>query len=567
MIEKRKNLAWLILARLVVVSLFLASITYFNIRQPNFFPDEMLQAVTLLIIVTYCFSILSLVAFRLPLAAIDAVGYLQIIWEISFVSILLVITGGISSTYAFFYNLAIINASFLFGRREAIYTASLCGIIYGALIDLHYFGRLENLGLARSIGDLYGPNYVISIIFTNLLAFILTAILTGYLAERARKSETALKVKEIDYQELERLNSLIVSTLDSGLVTVNSEGKVRVFNRYAAELTGIDQDKAYNLPLDNVFPGLALDNLPGNKDNNEFIFNNAGGKRILGVKSAPLQDRDGNVLGAIIAFQDKTGIRDMEKRLKKADRLAAIGELSARIAHEVRNPLASISGSVQLISESRMVPENDRKLLEIVLRETSRLDKMVNEFLQYARPVPPDMNWFSLKPLINETIVLLRGDNRFAAVTMTDTTSESLIIFADYSQFKQVVWNLMLNAAEAMPTGGTIIISSHVAANRGILPVKADTMIEMSIADSGAGISEKNMHLLFEPFFTTKSGGTGLGLATVYRIIEAHSGVISVESNVGNGSCFRISLPLPEKQLRGENLLPDSDQGASRGRE
>lgn len=545
MIEKRKNLAWLIFARLVVVSLFLASITYFNIRQPDFFPDEMLRAVTRLIIVTYCFSILSLIAFKLPEALINAVGYAQIIWEIIFVSMLLVITGGISSTYAFFYNLAIINASFLFGRRESLYTASLCGIIYGALIDLHYFGRLEGLGLAREIGDLYGPNHVLSLIFTNLLAFFLTAILTGILAERARRSETALKVKEIDYEELERLNSLIVSTLDSGLVTVNSEGRIRVFNRYAAELTGIDQNKAYNLFLNQIFPHLDLHQLSPGVERNEFVFQRAGTDRILDVRTAPLQDRDGNVLGAVIAFQDKTGIRAMENRLKKADRLAAIGELSARIAHEVRNPLASISGSVQLIAESHSIPESDRQLMAIVLRETSRLDKMVNEFLHYARPAPPVMTWFQLKPLVDEIVTLIMADSRFATVTINVVTPDSLVLFADYSQLKQVLWNLLLNAAEAMPGGGEITITA--GSNSGAPPVSAEgeRNVEISIADNGTGISDKNMHLLFEPFFTTKSGGSGLGLATVYRIIEAHNGSMSVESNSGNGSCFRITLPLP----------------------
>lgn len=563
MIEKRKNLAWLIFTRLVVVSLFLAAITYFNIRQPDFFPDEMLRAVTRLIIVTYCFSIVSLVACRLPSAAINAVGYSQIIWEILFVSILLVITGGISSTYAFFFNLAIINASFLFGRREALYTASLCGIIYGALIDLHYFGRLEKLGLVREIGDLYGSNHVLSLIFTNFLAFILTAILTGYLAERARKSETALKVKEIDYEELERLNSLIVSTLDSGLVTVNSEGRIRVFNRYAAELTGITQDKAYNLPLNEIFSGLDINNFSRVAERNDYIYNREGVARILGAKTAPLQDRDGNVLGAIIDFQDKTGIRMMEKRLKKADRLAAIGELSARIAHEVRNPLASISGSVQLISESQAVPENDRKLLEIVLRETSRLDKMVNEFLQYARPTTPAKNWFSLKPLLDETILLLKGDSRFSSVVISNTTDEALRIFADYSQFKQVIWNLLLNAAEAIPAGGYVTITSLLAGDAEPGSADGRNRLEISITDSGAGITESNTNLIFEPFFTTKAGGTGLGLATVYRIIEAHNGNINVESSVGCGSCFRITLPIPGNLINVEETLPDNNQAVS----
>ena len=552
MIEKRKNLAWLIFARLVVVSLFLASITYFNIRQPDFFPDEMLRAVTLLIIVTYCFSILSLVAFKLPLSFINAVGYSQIIWEILFVTILVVITGGISSTYAFLFNLAIINASFLYGRREALYTASLCGIIYGSLIDFQYFGRLEKFGLLRDVGIFYGPNQILSLIFTNLLAFFLTALLTGYLAERARKSETALKIKEIDYEELERLNALIVSTLDSGLVTVNSEGRVRVFNRYAAELTGIDQETAYNLPIDAIFPGLDIDNLTLGKNKNEFTYNRSGVDRILAAKRAPLQDRDGNVLGAIIYFQDITSIRAMEKRLKKTDRLAAIGELSARIAHEVRNPLASISGSVQLIAESRSVPEKDRKLLDIVLRETSRLDHMVNEFLQYARPIPPVKSWFFVKLVIDETILLLRGDSLFSSVNILNNSPETLRIYADYSQFKQVIWNLLLNAAEAMQVSGTITINAFLTDEPATLSVNSPKRVEISIADNGAGISDKNMHLLFEPFFTTKPGGTGLGLATVYRIIEAHNGILSVESSVGKGSCFRITLPIPENIVEGE---------------
>lgn len=554
MFEKKKNLAWLICSRLVVISLFLASITYFNIRQPDFFPDEMLRVVTRLIIITYCFSIFSLIALRLPPVIVNAVSYSQIVWEILFVTILLIVTGGISSTYAFLFNLAIINASFLFGRREALYTAGVCGIIYGSVIDLHYFGRLEKFGLFYDSGGLFEPNHVLSLIFTNLLAFFLTALLTGYLAERARTSEKALKVKEVDYEDLERVNSLIVSTLDSGLVTVNSEGRIRVFNRYATELTGIDQDKAYDVPLKAIFPFMDLSHRSMTACREEFIFDRGGDLRNLGIKIAPLQDRDGNTLGAIIDIQDRTGIREMETRLKKADRLAAIGELSARIAHEVRNPLASISGSVQLIAESHAIPDSDRNLLEIVLRETSRLDKMVNEFLHYARPTPPVMTWFPLKPLIEETILLLKGDSRFDAVRIYNSTDEVFSVFADFSQMKQVIWNLMLNAAEAMTGGGDLSIAS----------LRLEDSVEIVISDSGKGISERNMSLLFEPFFTTKSGGSGLGLATVYRIIEAHHGSISVDSVPGKGSWFKISLPFPANYTKGDEAFSSAAGDASK---
>jgi len=548
MLEKRKNLAWLIFVRLVVVSLFLASITYFNVRQPDFFPDAMLRDVTRLIIATYFFSILSLATLKFSTSAVLALGYAQIIWETIFVSILVVLTGGISSTYSFFFNLAIINASFLFGRREALYSASFCGIIYGLIVDLHYFGRLASVGLVREFSDYYSSDYVLSLIFTNLLAFFLTAILTGYLAERARKSETALKEKEIDYEELETLNSLIIDTLDSGLVTVNSSGEVRVFNRYASELTGIDQEKAYGQQLSKIFPGIDLSGLSSSNVRKEISYlNSFGAKIILSLKYAPLSDKAGIIIGAVIDFKDLTEIKDMEAKLNKAGRLAAIGELSARIAHEVRNPLASISGSVQLIAESGSIPEADKKLLEIVIRETSRLDNMVAEFLQYARPLPPNRSWFLLNNLITDQITLLQGDVRFSSIIFHNNIDELIEIYADRDQFNQVLWNLILNAAEAMPDGGEIFIGfswGNLIAHQN---KATDRNLYLTIRDTGIGISTKEAEFVFEPFFTTKSGGTGLGLASVYRILEAHNGSISLDSTQRGGTTFSIIIPVPDK--------------------
>jgi two-component system, NtrC family, sensor histidine kinase PilS len=543
--EKRKNLAWLILTRLIVVSLFLASITYFNIRQPDLFPHEMLRDVTRLITVTYFFSILSLVSIRIYPSIITPLGYAQIAWETLFVSILVVITGGITSTYGFFFNLAIINACYLFGRREALYTASLCGIMYGLILELHYFGRLEEYGLLRERGDLYGPNHVLSLMSTNFLAFFLTAILTGYLAERARKSEKALREKVVNYEDLERVNSIIVSTLDSGLVTINSQGRIRVFNRYASELTGIDQQKAYDLELAEIFPEIDIEYDHKNSSGRKEILYSArdGSKKILSIKTAPLNDKNGILLGAVIDFKDLTEIKAMEARLKKTDRLAAIGELSARIAHEVRNPLASISGSVQLINASAAVPASEKKLLDIILRETWRLDKMLSEFLQYARPFTPVKIRFSLKALIIDLVSLIKADERFAAIEINNEIVDNIDIYADHDQFRQVLWNLLINAAESMDLGGEISLSCHI--DPGTIRSGIRTM-NLKICDSGTGISNNDLELVFEPFFTTKAGGTGLGLATVYRIVEAHNFLISVESSLGIGTCFTINLPIPE---------------------
>jgi two-component system sensor histidine kinase PilS (NtrC family) len=546
--ERKKNLAWLILARLVVVSLFLVTITYFNFRQPVFFTDEMLRNVTRLIILTYCFSVLSLTTFGLPAKYVPAVAYAQIIWEILFVSILIILTGGITSPYAFFYNLAIIDAGFLFARREAVYTASLCGIIYGAIIDFHYFGRLVKIGLLPEVGDYYGSTHIVLLILTNLLAFCLTAVLTGYLAERARKSESALRKKEIDYEELKLLNSLIVSTLDSGLITINSSGRIRVFNHAASEISGFAQEDAYDRPLEEIIPEIGpLADLLDRNGRDEVIYRDKNGtRRILTFTSAPFNDRKGNNTGAVIDFQDVTRIREMESQLQRADRLAAIGELSARIAHEVRNPLASISGSVQLIAQSDMVPEHDRKLLEIIMRETARLDNLLGDFLHYARPKPPVRSWFCPNILIDELVALLQGDKRFTHVEIHITKPADKEIFADHDQFRQIIWNLLLNAAEANPEGGVITLESRYD-----MPLRPDTAapcdLEVAVMDTGHGITAKDMKMIFEPFFTTKTGGSGLGLAMVYRIIEAHGGIITVENSKSGGACFRFRIPVAYK--------------------
>lgn len=550
MTERKKNLVWLILARLVVVSLFLVTITYFNFRQPFFFSDEMLRSVTRLIILTYCFSVLSLTTFGLPARYLSVVAYAQIVWEILFVSILIILTGGITSPYAFFYNLAIINAGFLFARREAVYTASLCGIVYGAIIDFHYFGRLDTLGLYPEVGDYYGSTHIVLLILTNLLAFCLTAVLTGYLAERARKSETALRKKEIDYEELKQLNSLIVTTLDSGLITINSNGRIRVFNHAASAISGFAQEDAYDRHLEEVIPEIGpLADLLGKNCRDEVICKDQKGTRsIIAFTSAPFTDAEGKSAGAVIDFQNVTRIREMESQLQKADRLAAIGELSARIAHEVRNPLASISGSVQLIAQSDMVPEHDRKLLEIVMRETARLDNLLGDFLHYARPTPPARSWFCPHALVDELVALLEGDKRFTHIDIHTSTQADKEIFADHDQFRQIIWNLLLNAAEANPDGGSVTLESSYEITESF-DEPATCNLEVVVKDTGQGISEKNMAMVFEPFFTTKSGGTGLGLAMVYRIISAHGGTITVENDPPGGACFRLKLPVAYKNL------------------
>ena len=543
--NEKRRLAWFILIRVAVVSLFLISTVILNAKEPESINGIELIGFYKLIIATYLFSIASLIILKFSKDLNRTLVYAQILWDLLLVTILLLLTGGINSPYSFLYMLSIINASVLLARREAIYTASLCGILYGAILDLQYYGKLEGLGLSSVPAQQYGANYLFYTIFVNILAFYLTAFLTGYLAERVRKSESALQEKAIDYEELERLNSSIVSNIDSGLLSINNDCRIRVFNRYATELTGITQEAAYDRPLSEVIDGFTsfADKLHTFCEGEIDYKTQKGDRMIFGFRAVPLVDKEGDSVGVIVNFKDLTQIKRMKEELKRADRLAAIGELSAHIAHEVKNPLASISGSVQLISQGDKIDGADKKLLDIIVRETERLNGLINDFLAYARPSQPLKIPVLLKQLITDMASLLSADPRFKNVIIQNNCLEQLTLAIDRDQMRQVFWNLFINAAEAMPAGGTIKVDT-VTGNNGETGMFSGENVKIVVADTGSGMTMNDVKRVFEPFFTTKSGGTGLGLATVYRIIESHGGSIFVDSVKDAGTNFTICLPV-----------------------
>jgi two-component system sensor histidine kinase PilS (NtrC family) len=276
----------------------------------------------------------------------------------------------------------------------------------------------------------------------------------------------------------------------------------------------------------------------------EFEYVNQDGLRmILGFSAAPFEGgRDKNA-SVIINFRDITGIRRMEEALKRADRLAALGELSARMAHEIRNPLAAMSGSVQMLSEQTTTGDNDGRLMAIVLRESERLNKLITEFLTYARPLTPNKVSIDLKVLAEDVRLLMLADNRFACIEINNLVPANTMIQADRHQINQVLLNLLQNSADAMPEGGGIEISAQFLLN-GADGFRKSPVISISVTDTGMGLEPETAQRIFEPFWTNKAEGTGLGLAVNYRIIEAHGGMISVEAPPEGGCRFTILLPV-----------------------
>jgi two-component system sensor histidine kinase PilS (NtrC family) len=539
-----RRLRFFIYARILVSFLFLVSTVFLSYRDPISTQDVFHSGIVRLMVFSFAFSFVSLLALRLHTFNFFII-YLQSIWDVLFVTILLLFTGGILSPYSFLYLLAIMNAGVLLGRREALYTASLCGILYGTIIDFQFFGLLESIGLSQADARQIGSSKLFYTIFLNLMGFGLSAFITGYLAEQTRKSEVALQEKNVNFEELFQLNTMIVSNIESGLLTTDPQGNIRVFNPYAEHLTGLSQADVYDKPITSLFPELtgSLKSLTDTVRGEFTYITQDGLHMILGFSAAPFEETDIHSASMIINFRDITGLRRMEEALKRADRLAALGELSARMAHEIRNPLAAMSGSVQMLAEHGSIAGNDGRLIEIVLRESDRLNKLITDFLTYARPPLPHKMPIDLKTIIEDLRLLLLSDNRFDNIEIVDRVPSHILIQADFHQINQVFFNLLHNSADAMPEGGTIVIESR------FLPSGADGFrkspaVFISVTDSGKGIDAETAKHIFEPFWTSKDNGTGLGLAIIYRIIETHGGSISVDSPATGGCCFTIMLPV-----------------------
>ncbi len=543
--KTERRLRLFIYARIVVIVLFLASTIILKLSDTEAISDIQFRGVVELMVLACCVSVVSLAALRhqgwlLPLSR------LQIIWDILFVTLLLMLTDGIASPYSFLYLLAIMSAGMLLNRQQALYTAALCVILYGAMVDLQYFGLLKEIGLSSDAALQRGNVVVFYTIFLHLVGFILAAIMGSHLAERAR-------LTEVNYEELKRLHSTIVENLESGLLTITRDGLIRVFNPYVEKITGMTQLHAYGRPVNAVFPALTVGGVAFDHHmQGEFYYRPPTGIPLtIGYATMPFRNLKGETAGLIVTLKDLTGLKQMELALKQSDRLAALGELSARMAHEIRNPLAAISGSVQLLSEHGGLSDHESRLLAIVLRESDRLNGLITDFLAYARPTPPRFERFNLYHLVRDLQALLVADNRFDKIRLVLNLSEDLTAWADRGQLQQVLLNLLHNAAESMPDGGEITISADLQSEIDDAG-RAFALLCLKVLDQGCGMHEETCRHLFEPFWTTKPAGTGLGLATVYRIVEGHGGMVQADPRDGGGTVMTLLLPMMEEGL-GEN--------------
>lgn len=539
----------MMILRVVLALAFLGITAWFQVKeeysftQLNFYPLYSIVIAVGLLTIGY-----ALVLNRIRNLALFA--YAQIAVDIALITVIVYVTGGVASYLQTLYSLSVIGGSILLNRRGGFFAASASSIAYGLLVDMDFYGMLP--GKFKILTSTVSPGWddVLATVSANILAFFTVAYLTGYLAEETAKAERELEEKEIDYDRLERLNKLIVENITSGIMTLDESLRITSFNREAERVTGYLLKDVYYRDINDVFPRMldAKDSAGGGiRFEGKFLKKN-GEEIFLGFT---ISEGQGGDISMIMIFQDLTQLKAMEEQLRRDDKLRALGELSVGIAHEIRNPLASMSGSIQLLREDLDLKGENLKLMDIVLRETDRLNMLITDFLLFARPAKEKRERVDLSKIVGETISIFGNCPEASKIKIESDVREGIYVQGDARQLGQVFWNLFLNAAHSMPGGGSLNVTARLTFKQGAEnrvqvkgAVSEGSCVEIKVADTGSGIRPEHINRIFDPFFSTKDSGTGLGLSIVHRIIESHGGSIGVKSGSEKGTTFKITLPL-----------------------
>jgi len=542
--------------RAVVVTLLLGATAVFQIKESQVLLYASPFYLYFLIGFTYALTLIY--AFLLQrIKRLKEFAYGQILGDVFFVTLLIYFTGGIESIFSWVYLFSIFSASTILYRRGGLLVASASSILYGMLLVLEFYQVILPLGNRMPSPQAFRSSFVFYLVAMNMVAFYLVAILSAYLSEQVRQKDEELKKRLVDYNELERLYKHIVQNVTSGLITIDDAGRVTSINRTAEEITAYKLEEVYREEIGALFPGL-LDWCRSNGwspvqgwgklrfSRCETKFQKKDGTLMtLGFSSSPLKDSSDREIGSILIFQDLTTLREMEEDLKRADRLAAVGALAAGMAHEVRNPLASISGSIEILKEEIEKSSRHQQLMDIILREVGHLNSLIADFLLFAKPtVPERRELVCLNEMVEDILrVFANSPDCHPGIHLVTKLNDKLSMRGDPQPIKQVFWNLFINAAQAMPRGGELRVELRRLSPPSPLLGEA-ACGEISVSDTGCGIGEKEIDKIFDPFFSTKEKGTGLGLSIVHSIVESYGGRVTVRSQLGQGSIFTIHLPI-----------------------
>ena len=540
----RAKLLWLIAGRAAVITLLLGSAILIRINVPGAFPIE---TFFVLIGITYALTAI----YGAALKYFERYSWLvdvQLGCDAVIVSAIVYITGGVSSYFSSLYALPIIAASTIQSRRGGMMVGVLSTLLYGGLVLAQYYGA----GFVRVVTDyaLLPPARVV--IFTvglNVFGFFAVAVLSGHLAENVRRAGEQLVETSNQLADLQAFSQHVIDSLTSGLATTDIDGRVLTFNRAAEAITRVTAAEAVGRSVADVlqFPR-DLDGLFGAREGRpklprvEVAFTRQDSVDIeLGLSTALLLTPRGET-GFLFTFQDVTESRKQDREARIQQRLAAVGEMAAGIAHEIRNPLASMSGSIQILRQELPLTAEQSQLMDIVLRESDRLNETIRSFLAYAKPQRLSTERVDVRQIITDTACLLQNNAELTEDHQidVDVPSEPTWYVADENQIRQVVWNLATNGVRAMPKGGKLRLSLL----RRNVDTSAPGEMVIRVEDQGVGIAPEELDGIFQPFRGAFERGTGLGLAIVHRIVSDYGGEVHVISERGAGTRVEVTLPL-----------------------
>jgi two-component system, NtrC family, sensor histidine kinase PilS len=481
-----------------------------------------------------------------------AFAALQLTSDAAIVSALVHFSGGADSFFGFLYVPSTVYAALLFGRRGAYAASALGAVGYGSVLLLAH-------GASVGHGSPVTDPVQLAVWGLNAGALMLVALLASALSRERDRAGLALAETSRDLASLQRLHQRTVESLTSGLITTDPTGQITSWNPEAERITGAPGAEVLGRSLEEVIPGAHARVIEaagsGEKFRARLRHHNRRGEDLhLGLAGSRLLVGERDPGGYVVIFQDVTQVVEMEAQLRRHERLAGIGQLAADLAHEIRNPLAAISGSIQILEGGVDSEESDeaRRLMNIVVRETDRLNALITDFLQFARPAPARPEPVAIATVLRDMAQIFESV-RPPCVELSIDASPDLRVVADDRQLRQLLWNLFLNAVQAMPDGGRLEIRAQRAAAQGASlerrsgNAEGPSWVEIRVADTGTGIAEEVLERIFDPFFTTKKEGSGLGLATVHRIVEGNGGHVKVESAVGRGTRFCVLLPAAEQ--------------------